>query len=448
VARLEHPVRDGVPRRRWTALVAVASLALPTAGCTIGRGDHPEPDPVQIELPAQATVPDLTYQPQPERGFIWVGENESDQFTDAQLEQLATGYDIVVLAKFHAHYDIAAHHEAARRLVAMRPDIRVFPYFSMRYWFEKNQWGETIRPEWLLRDATGELVEREGGDSEDRGRATFVDLANPAYRAWALRVMASWLKEAPYAGIAFDATAPLGEGDSKSVAEWEDRLGPERVKAYDSGLRELLASAKALVGAQRTIIYNGIAPNPRVRGADRNIGLLDIADAALDERFCLDVDGESNALDDDIHLLSNQPDGELLMRTAIPSSTTAEEAANLEAFCVGAFLAGWQPGRSYFQAGRDYTTAQLDAAAPDLSVNLGQPLGPYLRRGDLVQRPFEHGVVVVNLGSSPVSVTVNEAVTEVGGGRVIGQHPRGEELVVGGTTAVFLLRGPVRSPEG
>ena len=429
---------------RWAAVLAAGALASATTGCATHAAPQRDSVVPTIDLSGSRAEADVAYSPQPERSFIWVGANQADQFSDRQLERLAEHYDIVVLAKFHARYDIAAHHEAARRLVSLRPDVRVFPYFSMRYWFDKNRWGETILPEWLLRDAEGDLVERD--DDEDReggGAATFVDLANPDYRAWALDVLASWLLEAPYAGVAFDAVAPLGEGDAESVAAWEERLGRERVAAYDRGLRELLAAAKDLVGPTRTIIYNGIAPNLAVRGEDRNLGLLELADAALDERFCLDVDGSPHVLDEDLDLLAGGPEGELLMRTALPRSFSPGQAADLEAFCVGAFLVGWEPGRSYFQAGRDYTAAQLDRAAPDLDVNLGLPLGPPVREGEVVYRQFERGLVVVNLGPDPAPVSVSEPVTQVRGGRVVGRHEPGSPIVVGVTDALYLLRGRV-----
>ncbi|MGH9244206.1 MAG: putative glycoside hydrolase [Acidimicrobiales bacterium] len=466
----QEPARSKSPRRRrfWPTVLVLAALlsaalvedlgsdfatslqraeAPTTAPPADQAGEPARPEPSVLGVPFENPTPApgggavSAYAPQPHRGFQWIGANrDGEQFSDEEIATLARDNNVVVLAKFHARWNIEAHHEDARRLVAARPDIRVFPYFSTKYWFEKNNWGVQVPDEFLLRDRNGDLVPRVR-PREDRQTAvaSYVDLANPEYRAWALDVMASWLQAAPYAGVAFDAAVPIGLGDERNQAEWNELLGLERVAAYNAGMRELLAATERLVGPDRTVLYNGISPNTHLKGPDRNTGLLDVAGAALDERFCLDVHGETHYIEDDIALLSENRTDELFMRVSFRPGTDMSQRPRLERFCFGVFMLGWQPGYSYLQIGTDFSTNQLRELTDDLYVNLGNPLGPYQRRGDVAERQFEHGMVYVNLGPSPTAVDRPATLAEVDGGRVVADAGAGGSIELAPNDATILL---------
>ncbi len=336
----------------------------------------------------------------PDRRFIRVGSTNGKAFTDSEVQELAAGYGYVLFTKFHAGYDIQVHHQDARRLKRANPDVRVLPYFSTKYWFDKSEWGIEPNPEWLLRDRDGKVVpKRRAGDDSDT--ASYVDLANPDYRRWALGVLAQWLQAAPYDGISFDAAGPIGDHDTKDIDRWDRLLGADRVAAYNAGLRDLLARARDLVGSSKEVIFNGIAPKAD-RGPGRDLDLLELTDGALDERFCVNAKGVPTAIDDDLTLMQSTTK-RLFLRTSLPSGLSAEDRTRLTRFCSAVFLLGWQPGRTYFQVGLDYSAEQLRADDPDLGADLGVPRGP----SDGVEvrtRSFARGQVVVNLGEAPVTV--------------------------------------------
>jgi hypothetical protein len=431
-------------RRRWPVVAAAIAVAAVVAGGVVlaTRGND---DAASHSLPAStvpaSTVPgqdtltaDAEYAPHPERRFIRVGTDNGEQFTDEEFQTLAREYDIVLLAKFHAGYDIAKQHEAAQRLHELRPDIEVYPYWSTKYWFDKDkQMGLEFNDDWYLRDNDGNVIIRSKRGEE---RSKYVDLANPAYREWALGVLASWLKAAPYAGLSFDAAEPIGDYREDDIRRWDELLGPERVRAYNDGMRDLLRRAHELVGPDRKVLYNGYAPN-ELRGPGRNLDLLDFTDGALTERFCIGPKGKPEGVPDDLTIMREHPNKQLFVRSNYRENFG--DRNRYERLCFGAFLLGWEPGRSYYQFGSDYTAAQLHQPAPDLDVNLGQPSGEATDVDGVSQRAFEHGTVLVNLSSQPASVPAPLTSVQVRDGNVVGTYERGQELTVPAFDAVFLL---------
>jgi hypothetical protein len=379
-------------------------------------------------------APAGAYAPAPERRFAWVGTTTRQQFTDEEFRILARDYGVVVLSKFHAGFRTAAHHEAARRLVALHPGIQVYPYWSTKYWFDKERaMGLTFDPDWYLRDNRGELVIRTKRGEE---RSKYVDLANPAYREWALEVLAGWLRAAPYAGVAFDAAEPIGDFGADDVQEWDRLLGPARIEAYNDGMRDLLRRAHELVGPDRKIIYNGFAPNPR-RGPGRNLDLLELTDGALTERFCIGARGEPVDIAADLEVVRDHPGKALLFKSNHRDTFGAR--ARYERLCFGAFLLGWDPGRTYFQFGPDYTEAQLTNPAPDLDVNVGRPVGDAVVREGLGRRDFANGIVLVNLADEPRSTPAPRALAQLSGRHVVDRLGPGDTITVPPQDAVFLL---------
>jgi len=381
------------------------------------------------------------YAPQPDRRFIRVGTNTGQQFTDGEYQTLADNFGVVLFTKFHAGWDVTKQHEAARRLVGMKPGIKAYPYFSTKYWFDQNRWdGAKPNDAWFLRDNQGKLVGRDRKkDRAGNGGVTLVDLANPEYRTWALGVMKTWLDAAPYAGISFDAAEPIGDYGDKDIARYAKTLGPERVKAYNDGMHQLLADAKKLVGPGRSVVFNGIAPS-QPRGPERNLDFLQSADGALDERFCLDVHGDVRGIDADLTLLGQHQDKQLFMRTNYLDSFPAADRDRLQRLCLGAFLMGWEPGHSAYQFGGDYTADQLGKNPPDIAVNLGAPSGAYIHKGALLEREFANGVVYVNPGTSPQRVALDAPLTEVRGGKVVATRRAGDTVTVAPGDAAYLVR--------
>jgi len=374
-------------RIRLVALVAVAAVGVGVL-VYVTRSDN---KPTTSGPRGQTSGPPLTTTPQPQRRFINVGTTNHQQFTPAQFQILAQNYEYIFFAKFHGGWDINLHHEAARTIKSMNPSVHVLPYFSTKYWFDNNRWGVTIDPAFLLRDNTGQLVHKQhAGQEQEFG--TYVDLANPDYRNWALNLLSSWLQAAPYDGIFFDAADPIGDFNDDDIQQWDSLLGADRVAAYNAGIRDLIDRAKQLVGPSREIVYNGISP-AAARGPGRDLDLLDVSDGALDERFCIDPKGRTMDVGPDLQLLGTV-DKRLFMHTAFNDKVDAADQDRLLRYCFGSFLLAWRPGLSYFQVGTDYTADQLARVDAVLRVDLGSPTQQDQVEGDLGVRQLDRKSVV------------------------------------------------------
>lgn len=389
---------------------------------------------------AQNAEGSLRFSPQSHRRFINIGATGGAQLTEEEFRFLAENFDYVLLEKHHGGFDIELHHEVAHRLEELNPAVWVLPYFSTKYWFTHNDWGgRPFDPAWYLRDNRGNIIYR--ARHNDRPRAVpYVDLANPEYRAWALDTLRSWLEAAPYDGIFFDAAEPIGDHDEAEAAEWRRRLGQNRVKEYNAGMRTLLASAQRLVGPDQEIIFNGIAPSP-LRGPDRNLDLLDVTDGALNERFCLDIHGDAHVLEEDLELMGRYDDRRLFLRTTYHDRLRQNDLdrERYGRFCLGAFLLGWQPGSTYFQFG-GVTTEQLHRDLVDINIPMGLPVGPYQRADGVLSRSFANGEVYVNADDQPVQVTLSRALVMVQAGQELAKLEEGDIITIPPWDAAFLLQ--------
>ena len=333
--------------------------------------------------------------------FLNIGTvKPQSQFTQQQIQKIASEYDYVFLAKFHDGFRVESQHETARLIKAENPAVKVFPYFSAKFRYPQYDrvGGDQFDTSWLLRDKAGNVLYRDR-QVDDPETIPYVDLANPAYREWALRTLGLWLSAAPYAGIYFDSAEPIGDYPAGEVAIWEARIGAERVRAYNAGMRSLLSQANQLAGLRREVVYNGFAPSA-IRGPGRNLDLLELTDGALNERFCLDVKGRPQSLMEDLDLMSKIRGKRLFMRASYPIGEATGKIEQDARFCLGVFLMGWRPGWSFYHFGEDFTHAQLESDLDGHGMPIGSPMARYSASGSVLTRTYSGGQVTVNTGST------------------------------------------------
>jgi hypothetical protein len=286
-----------------------------------------------------------------------------------------------------------------------------------------------------LHDRAGAPVPFHATNRRPDGVGYYVDESSAAWHAFYLATARRIMAAAPFDGIAMDSLRPLtADTDAPAVAQ----LNPMQIAAWNAGQLQLLREVKAAF-PDRLVLYNGISP--RVQGQiNRNLGPLDLADAALNEDFCL-VRGEPQdaQLRTEVALMADAARRHKVLLEKVNFPARSQGSAftrNVGGLCFGAFLLGYQPGWTYFDFSDGYGIGQLDTQPPAARIDLGAPTSAATFDGDVGSRTFTRGVVYVNLGSAPATLRVNP---------LLRQAPHGTATLHGGmltlapNRAAFLL---------
>jgi hypothetical protein len=451
-------------RRSWVLPTVVLVVLVLAAGIFIAVTTRPEHSPY-VNGP---------YAPQPQRTAEIVG-NPDGALSDEAIDEIAKYNSYEVLPKFADHYNINKHFDEARRLVDAAKKygtgLKVFDYFSASYWFNANgdAWGpyaSGFQDSWLLRDSTGKTIPffGAGGALTTGGtvKGYVLDLSNASYRAWAVATIVSWMRAAPYSGISFDSSNQMqGAGASRAVADGNTTYnallcGPTaalnttdcpRVQAWNEGLVDLLPQTTAALHSMGDEVrYNGIAPTV-LRGASRNVGLLQYTDMTSNEGFCMAVSVQNptrvvfNSIVDDA-VLMRQIAAQHKKVTEITNTYQTGERQKYGSYCVAGFLVGWQPGSSYytFHAGYSSPPEGQYPVVPEQNLNLGTPLTvDYQTSGGALTRRFQNGYVAVNPTDDTATVTVPEAIVSFADGSAGPRYDAGQTVTLPARGALLAL---------
>lgn len=264
--------------------------------------------------------------------FIHVGIGSSEtlyedqpsnyQFSDDQIENIALNYDIFNMAKFHAGWNCQKQIEEIKRIKSkaseLHRQISINAYYSLSlvFWLKEPEKFEfyygvkrkIFDENWLLHEKNNpEPNYKPRILYLDDENTAFADLSNSKYRKWVFKILSQWKSAAPYDGIFFDNSRPLGEylgnfPKTKGLeplvlsgynTKWVTLIGDEKVKNYNLGIKELFQEAKKIF---KTVTYNGIGRRYWMPDDNkRNLKLLDEvslggtdADGVLNEGFCFD----------------------------------------------------------------------------------------------------------------------------------------------------------------
>jgi hypothetical protein len=386
-------MRAASPRRPLLLLVVaalIAAAAVALAGQESGPGTTPG-RPVGGR-----------FHPQPQRTFFW-GTSVRAPFTPAQLDAMARTRGIVVIAASLDHFNLAAQESAARALHARNPAVRVLFYLNTKHYFDESRHPDYLHgfdpATMALHGADASPVPFRVTDRHPDGIGVYVDEAAAAWRSFYVATARRIMAAGGFDGIAMDSLRPLTAAtDPRAVAA----VPPDHVLAWNAGQLQLLRDVRAAFPG-KLVVYNGISPT--VPGQDnRDLAPLAVADAALNEHFCLQGgEPDATAIRADIALMAQaaQRHKTLLEKVNYPQGAVSRYGD----FCLGAFLLGWSPGAAYFDFSDGYGFHQLDTQPPDAELDLGDPTAPATFARDVGTRAFQHGVVTVNLATHEVSLT-------------------------------------------
>jgi hypothetical protein len=326
------------------------------------------------------------------------------------------------------------------------------PTVNLTYW---RPYLHAFNPRWYLRDVTGSPLLYLSGTGKPEGYV--YDLANPAYRAWAAKLLTTILKAAPYSGVLLDSadqingsvpwkniqSVTLGSSPTslnrllcRPAAPVDGYGDCPRMAAWNSGLASFVAEVtRALRPLGDIVAVNGIAPSP-VRRLHRNLGITRYATFATNEDFCYHA---TAAIPSSIVFEDLPADVELMRAFAgrgrgvieVTDYRSWPEAKTYADYCLGGFLIGWQPESSYYIYHANYHDPLVGAypEIPEQDLDLGLPATEgYGRRGNLLYRRYQHGLVVVNAGDRPASFTAPAAAVAFKNGHQAGWVKAGTQV--------------------
>lgn len=368
---------------------------------------------------------------------IMIGNRQRD-FTDDELKQMATQYTYVIIEKFTNNFNIETQKKISLTLKKINPQVKVLLYYNLRYWFELPEYFRGYSQSWNLRDKYGSTVYLTSRNSQ--GRHPFADLGDPEYRRFAILSIQKAVMEGSFDGVVFDSAVPLGQGGSEQQSMVN--LPTEIVSNWNNGMLTMLKDTKAALGPGRIIAYNGI--NPQIfRAVQRNLALLNYADAAFNEGFCLNYKQQVFNLKEDILLMQQQAArGKMIFqKTNYPNTDPG-----LGSFCYAAFLMGYVPDYTFFKYGRVYLPEELIFNPKQMAYILGKPVQDvqYKSSGEVGVRQFTRAVVYVNLGQTEqkaVALTNGNLQINDGEFKPIRQN---ETFTLLPKQAAYLLKSPKR----
>jgi Hypothetical glycosyl hydrolase family 15 len=281
------------------------------------------------------------------------------------------------------------------------PGLSLLAYMNAT--FAQRGQGDAYPSSWYLRDADGAKV-------RSRGFGNYLmDPTNPAWVADRVEHCRRILRISGYDGCLLDmlGTAPVYDW-YVTAPPIDPRTGaPWTAEEWLAATTEL-ASAVHGGNPQATVIGNGLGDGVRFFDPSApSEQILDGIDGGIAETW-LRTAGQSvdsypglRAWKMDVDMLG-ATDKSVFVETKLWTRATDQEAEAWRVFAAASFLLGTD-GDAYFAFSRSRTGDEVTAAP---APAIGSPVSAYERNGDVFERTFTGGMVVVNPtgGSSTVEL--------------------------------------------
>lgn len=361
--------------------------------------------------------------------FIW---EQAGEFTQNDLLRLSTRYNTIIIGKFHQKFNRQAQNKTARDLKAINPHVKILPYWSATRYFPADSKGaHTFDSRCILTD-----IHWQNFPHKNRISWSIIsyelDLSQKHCVDWSISNAVRLWNRSFYDWVFLDTANPIAvvenSSDFRWRVDWIDRLGQEKIDAYNSWLVVLVSEINRKLSSEKEIIYNGIAP--KKWRFERNIGLLEFADGVKNESFCYDgfrAISESyrwlqslEIINEDLNFLNNYGDSKrFLYTTNIPASLSYDDSRRVIDYCTAVF-ALWDPKNWNAQHNLGYNYKKIGPIIVKENIRFYDVLDGYdyhtieLENG-FFQLKSQNGYILINNSSSIKEYTVeSKPVRKVG----------------------------------
>jgi hypothetical protein len=287
------------------------------------------------------------------------------------------------------------------QMKAANPDLILLAYMNATF-AQRNE-GTRYPSSWYLRDANGRQVR-----SRNFGNY-LMDPTDPAWIGDRVETCRRFLRISHYDGCLLDmlGTAPVHPGYVTAAP-----IDPSTGRAWspDAWLRasSALAGAVERGNPEAIVVGNGLQNGTSFfdRSAPSSV-ILEGIDGGIAETWLRDASQPITSYPDvaawraSVDMLS-ATDADVFVMTKMWTNGTPEQKEAWHRFAYASFLLG-DVGHAYFT----FSSARSSSLDPDTlaeATSIGTPIAPLQRTGNVFERPFTDGLVVVNPGAAPTSL--------------------------------------------
>jgi len=329
------------------------------------------------------------------------------RFTLAQAQAVARNYDIIA-----EHSGVLTPYVAAMKVI--NPALKIVVYINGA--FDQSAAGNKYPASWYAHDAHGNRVK-----SVSFGNWLMLPTAQ-----WATTVANTCkqqITQSHYDGCFLDTLGigPLLPGYVTGVP-----VNPATHKTFTSQTwiadQSNTITAVKNGNAGKVVVANGLADGQKY---SQTSPLLMAAHMAMSEiflRVSKNPEGSFPSTADwllDVNMLVNAASHGygVMTVTKLWVNATPAQIEQWHRFTVATFLMG-DGGQSGYCFTDAKTAAGLSIDTADDNVAIGTPTGAYTQAGGAYKRSFTNGMVIVNPGNSPVTVSLGSSLVNLGGARV------------------------------
>jgi hypothetical protein len=325
-------------------------------------------------------------------------------FTADEITFLTDHYKIITLEKYQGSA-VAGNAEAASAKAFHQIKNKKASTNVLYYWNSAIDWTGLYSS--LKNLPAAYTVKLPNGTQYiPRAGTFFYDTTNPDMRNWWVNEVASQVSKVGYDGVFIDGITWILPKGKKLTAG----VGVAKQNQLIAGLDTMMTALRNKLGAEKTIIYNGLNYEP-ANMADGGKRYLDRTDGAMLEFFGIGNEANVASMTGAMNLVTDvAQQGKIVAFNGNPNSgapTPVPTLANGVDFTLACFLCS-AGNHSYFRYAkyRDWTadSGQL-MNFPTLEHPLGAPSGPATHNGTTYTRTFQHAKVTVDLKT--VKATIN-----------------------------------------
>jgi hypothetical protein len=298
-------------------------------------------------------------------------------------------------------------------MMAANPNLRLFAYVQGMFSPQRN-----LPRSWYARNRSGAKI-----TSKEFG-TYLMNPESPGWRTAVLGVCKDRQAASHYHGCFLDSLGPTGVNPaSVSSMPIDPATGKVYTRRHWLDATEALARKVESAVAPRPLLANGLVDGSGYANPEgRTERLLDGCTGGMMEAFMRAAPSKSSyykseaAWKADVDSLADaasRSQGSIVFAvTKVWTTATSSQISAWHRYALASFLLGYKPGHAYFsfRADRNFTTP-----SSWWDVNIGTPVGGYVRQNGVYVRMFTNGEVVVNPTTSSHSVPLSGRFVDLSG---------------------------------